>query len=305
MGNHGIKISTVGNDALTQPDNRSVYTSKFSTPKIYKKGYVTITTNGSGIGSAKIVHGFGYAPSFYVYRKSSASFSYLDASTYPGAFHPCPGTHSPWLSYHNTSDSYTDKQYLNIYIEGANNTTYSFVYFIFIDQAEANQVRGLDTAENYGLKVTQPLVNSDTAKEQQTQLSSSYGELKFFKELVVTYPSLTLPALTGDYADTSPQEGTYVDFFHRLGYAPFFLAYAEGVGTGERILLPDIYAAGSLFGTSDYALTAWCDNSRVRVSFWRKAYYDQSNPASLSTGFTASTINLKVYIFAEDLNLQV
>lgn len=301
MGNYGALFSTQGNDALLQPDNRRPYSTKFSTLKIYKKGYIAVTTNGSGVGTGKVLHGLGYAPTFYVWRKSTASYSFLDGSTYPAAFHPCPGTSSPWIPYHNTSDAYSDASYLNFNIQGANSTTYYFVYFIFIDQAEFNIKNGLDVDGNYGAKFSKSGNDADTAKEQQIQLSADYKTLKYHKDLITDYPAITLPSLAGSYFDQTPEEGTYVDFFHSLGYPPFFLAFAQGSGSEERVNIPDIYI-GDLLGTSDYALTGWCDKSRIRITWWRKAYYNRSSP-SLSTSFSTGSFSIKLYIFSEDLNI--
>jgi hypothetical protein len=304
MGNHGIRISTPGNDALTQDEKRIVYSSKFSTPKIYKKGYVRITTNGSGIGTAKVPHGLGYAPTFYVFRKATASYSFLDGSSYTQAFHPCPGTATPWIPYHQTSDAYTDATNLTIYIQGANSTSYDFVYFIFIDQAEANQKAGLDTLANYGMKISKEGNDPTTSSEQKTAFNSQDGTLKYYQGQISDYGSLTLPALAGDYFDTEPEEGTYVDFLHPLGYPPFFLAFMEDPSNNERYSVPDIYL-GNLYGNANYALTAWCDKSRIRITLWKKAHYNTASPGVSENSWSADSINLKVYIFTEDLNLQL
>jgi len=298
MSNYGIRISTNDNDALTQPDNRLVYSSKFATPKYFKKFYIAVTTNGSGAGVVKIPHGLGYAPTHYVWRKQTASLSFLDGSSYTGAFHPAPGTSNPWVSNHKTMNCYTDNTNLTIAVQAANSTTYNFIYYIFIDQAEFNNATGGDTDEDYGLKVSKAGENADTATEQKTQYSSAYGTLMFYKEMITDYGPISLPALAGDLFDQTPQAGTYVDFMHPLNYPPFFLAYAEI--SGNRYLLPD--GVPTLNGSSDYAFTGWCDKERIRISLYEKAQYS-ATPAA-RTSFTAITASLRVRIFLENLNLQ-
>jgi len=296
--NFGLRIATKDASALKQADKFVSYSSKFSTPKIFKKGSVSITTDGSGDGNTKIKHGLGYAPTFYVFRKDDADFSFLDGTTYSNVFHAVPGTFTPWTSFQETSDSYTDAEDLNIIIEGANSTTYNFTYFIFIDQAEFNEAPGLSTSNDFGMKIAAPNENANTAVEQKVQLSSAYRNLKYFNNFKYDYADLNLPELSGDYFDTDPQEGTYVDFFHGLGYAPFFLAYVQESGQAERFMVPN----GSYgFGDSKSSLSGWSNKDRVRITFYRKAFYNTTAP-NLSTSWSDTTLSIRVYIFLEDLN---
>ncbi len=301
MVNYGARISTFGNDALTQPDKKVAFSSKFSTLKILKRGHVSITTNGSGSGTKKIPHGLRYAPTFYVWRKDTASFSFLDGSSYTKTFHPAPGTSTPWIGYHATTNCYTDNTNLTITIQGANSTTYHFLYFIFIDQAEFNASLGQQTGQDYGLKISEVGESADSTVEQKVQYSSSYGSLQYYPNMVTDYGSITLPAIAGDFFDQTPREGTYIDFMHTLRYPPFFLVYSQASGETERTILP-MANIGTLFGSADYALTAWCDETRIRVTYYRRAQYN-SNP-SFDTSFDASTVSFRILVFTENLELQ-
>lgn len=301
MTNHGIRISTYGNNADKQQRIKLSYSSDFSTLKIYKRGHISITTSGSGLGTKRIPHGLRYAPAFYVWRKDTSSFSFLDGSSHTKTFHPAPGTSTPWIGYHATTNCYTDNTNLTISIQGANSTTYHFVYYIFIDQAEFNQSPGLNTTLNHGLKVSKQNENVDSVVEQKTQISSSYGILQYYPQMITDYGSITLPAIAGDYFDQTPREGTYIDFMHTLRYPPFFMVYAQETGSTERTILP-MANIGNLFGSADYALTAWCSEERIRITFYRRAQFD-TNP-SFSTSFSSSTLSFRIIIFTENLELK-
>ncbi len=81
MGDYGVKASKPGNDVKTAVIAATQFSTKYSTLKIYLQGDTSFTTDGSGAGSVEITHGLGFAPAFYVFRKGTASFSFLDASS--------------------------------------------------------------------------------------------------------------------------------------------------------------------------------------------------------------------------------
>lgn len=302
MENYGISVSSAGQDALLQRQRDRSYDSKFSTLKIYIRKYISITTNGSGAGSGGIVHNLGYCPTFYVWRKATASFSFLDASSYTNAFHPVPGTYTPWTTFHHTTVCYSDRNRLRVEIQGANNTTYNFLCYIFVDQGEFNQKNGIQTLSDYGLKTT--LKNNDvqTTREQKVGFSSEYDTLQYFPGMITDYGTINLPAIGADFFDQNPQEGTYIDFMHTLGYPPFFLAFAEESGTSDRYSLP--FGSLPILGGdgTNFALTGWADKQRIRITFYRKAAYPGP---PFSGNFDASgNIGIRLFVFTENLGLQ-
>lgn len=300
MPDHGISISSYGNDALTQDEKKRVYTSKFSTPKIFRKGMSSLTTNGAGTGTKKIFHGLGYTPTFLVFNKGTATNSFLDASSYTNAFFPIPGTSNAFYAFHKNIFCYTDKEYLYFVADSLGSTqTLNFRYYIFIDQAQFNDADGLQTTDEHGIKITKNNEDVFNAEEQKVSLSSAYKTLGYYPNMVVDYPSLTLPELFGDFFDQTPQEGTYIDFFHELDYPPFFLAYAQETGTQERTILP-VANQATIFGSADFSLASFCTRERIRIVFYRRAQYNAS--PSLRTTWDATSFDIKLYVFAEDLS---
>lgn len=297
MENHGLSISSVGQDALQQRLRDRSYDARFSAPKIYMRRYVTITTNGAGAGSGGFVHNLGYAPTPYVWRKATASFSFLDATSYTNTFHPVPGTYSPWISFHHTTNVYTDSNRLRIEIQAAASTSYTFLCFLLVNEAEVNQLAGIPTTNSYGLKTSLKNNDADLAREQKIGFSSEYQTLQYYPGMVTDYGTISLPAINGDFFDQNPQEGTYIDFMHTLRYPPFFLAYAQESGSQDRMSLP----FGNIINNGDgtnFALTGWCDRSRIRITFYREA--DYSNVTYPASG----NIGIRLFVFTEDLALQ-
>ncbi len=307
MGNYGLRISTKGNKADTQLNNRLGYSSKFLTLKIFKKGQIKVTTNGSGVGTGKVVHGLGYAPTFYVFRQSTASFSLLDATSYQNTFSPGLGTSNTWIPYHQKSDAYTDATNLTIYIEGSNSTDYYFTYYIFIDPAQVTAKTGEEPELDYGLRIGKQGIDALQAKEHQLNLSTGYAMLRYYPEMTSDFLTLTLPAMSSDYGDHDPQEGTYVDFFHPFGYPPFFLAYAESsFSPGVLTSVPEVGSViVPIYGptTSVYEISAWCDKSRLRITFYRKAEYNTS--LNYAVSFLQETYKIRVYFFEENLSIGI
>lgn len=304
MSNYGFRISSRSGDALTQLDKSVVYSSKFSTLKFFKRGYKSITTNGSGYGTGTVFHHLGYAPTYYLWRRGTASFPFLDAASYSNTFHPIPGTPSPWIPYHVNTVHFTDRSRMAIGIQGASNTTYDFLYYIFVDQGEVNQKTGLYTNNDYGMKAVKEGKDFESATEQAVAISSEYQTLKYFPEMITHNSQLSLPQLSSDFFDQTPQEGTYVDFMHGLGYPPFFLAYYESsLYSGNVYCIPETVARYSEVQTADDAITGWCDKERIRITFYRQIpgltlIGDQPLTAQ------AETLTVKLQIFTENLALQ-
>ena len=273
-----------------------------------QKDDTSLTTDGSGDGSVAITHSFGYSPAFVAWRKCTVGWDFIDpGNTYTNAFLPV-GQVNFWgdlvnasgtrLDVHNALHAYSDSSNLNIQALGANNSQqYDFRYYLLVDRAEEFTGNfGGELVNNYGFKISPDGVNVLTAKEYQLGYSSKYKALQHYEVLFKT-GSLTLPAVWSSYYDQTEQEGTYIDFQHGLDYQPFFLGFYQVDGEDEIRQFP-IYSVDDL-DNINYQVSAWCDSTRVRVSFWRSVYY---NPITGSQSLAAQTINIKLYIFTENLN---
>lgn len=307
MGDYGAKISKEAQDVFTALDKDLQYSSKFSTLKVLQRGDAVLTTDGSGNGTVTVPHNLGFAPAHFIFRKGTASFSLLDASTYPNAFVPIANLGSIWMG-NVTFDVYTTTTDLVIKAKGAGaSTTYNFHYLLTIDLAQAfTGNAGITLADGYGLKVSKDGVDVKTGQEYQMSYSQKYRSLQYYDENYMTQ-ALTLPELNSTMFDSPQQAGTYVDFMHGLGYPPFFLCWAyNALNAGQNVLVPFYNNYGNFAtGYGGYkAVDGFCDSNRVRISF-----SEESTAAALGVGgangngqiLPATTIGIKCIIFTEDL----
>jgi len=288
---YGIKVTKPGADISTVSDKDSVFSSKYSTLKIYLEGDISLTTNGSGNGSNSVAHNLGFAPAFLCFRKGTAQFTYLDVSSYANSFIPDPGNYSNWIANNDKLVSYTDDT--NFYVQAygaAASTTYNFRYYILVDLAQSfTGEDGVSPLEDYGIKISQTGYDVKTAKEYQLVYSSRYKALQYYDESYQTY-NLTLPAMWASPIATSAQEGVYVDIAHGLGYPPVFLAFFNG----KAIPYIDINSSNNPY----YEVGGFCDATRVRLSFWRKSTWSSG---AYDRKWSAETVTVKVFIFTKDL----
>lgn len=305
MGNFGIKIALPGQDALTVADKDLVFSSKYNTLKIVSKGTVNITTNGSGIGSTTIAHNLGFAPTFQVFRKGTADWrrnnkSSIDNNTYSNAYFPNPGNENNWIPYHAETKAYTDDTNLTISIIGANSTTYTFIYFIFMDLGVNFTGDSPLGSNDFGLKIAQPGKDAFDQKDYQLGFSSRFRPLQYNHVKSGTM-TIALPALFGSkYSDSTPESAAYAEVTHGLGYPPFFLGFyksslesvAQESNNATQSALIDL-GLGGLNSVYD----SWCDATRIRFSFWRKAFYVADD------SWSTETFTIKYLIFNEDLSV--
>ena len=298
MGKFGIKTTSAPFNINTLKKNELNISSEFTSFKVFKKGVISITTDGTGGGSGQVAHGLGFMPTFYVFRMGTASWQEtltgVDSNSYTNAFFPNPSNYSSWINYHDATTVYAGTGSLFFSIIGAANTTYSFKYYIFSDLGifySGNS--GLNTG-NSGIKVSKQGKDITKVKDYDLSFSSKFKNLQYDRAKS-GQNQLTLPAIAGSqFSDPNPQEATYIDIFHGLGYPPFFLAFA---------INPSSLTVGSEIPTTSAVLAnvekvdAWCDATRLRISWWRKASY--SNGLSWSAG----TLKIKWLIFNEDLRL--
>ena len=299
---YGLKV---GNDAYNVTDKDAKFTTKFSTLKIFSSGDLSMETDGNGDGSVSVDHNLGFCPAFFVYCKDTAQWTFFEATSYPNSFFPVGSTNS-WNDNWGSLSSgfqfltaYTDSTKLNIVANGARIKTYNFRYYILVDLArDFSGADGVTLNKNYGFKVSKQRNNVLNCKEYELAYSSKYKSLQYYPENIKT-GSMTLPAMWSSPVDEDVEEGTYIDIEHGLGYPPFFLAYFES----DRIFVDSLvefpYAPPVEDDqTGSYTeYSSFCDATRVRLSFYRYAGSGLSGYAN----FPAETINIKVYIFTEDL----
>jgi hypothetical protein len=294
----GIRVAAPGQDARTALDKDVHFTTKYSTLKIFKAGTLSVTTDGSGDGTVSVNHGLGYAPGFFVFRKVTASWSFLDASSYSNAFLPVGGVNY-WApdDLHHAVHAYTDSSDLIVQIKGgATSTLYEFRYYILVDLSKAFSGTGrYGFTKDFGFKVAKPGFNVLATEEYNMAFSSKYKSLQHHSVHKMT-ETLTLPAMFASQVDTFEEEGTYVDFNHNLGYPPLFLAFFEC--SSPSIAPTEIpYNEENSIDATDFSVTGFADSTRVRLSFWRSSTYF----ISLLDNWSSMTITLHLIMFTENL----
>lgn len=291
MGDYGIQVSEPGDNVLTQIYDTARFSTKYSTLKFYLMGNTSFTTNGSGVGSVEIAHDLDYAPAFYAFNKRSYQDTFFEATTYTNCFFTIGGFFSQF-------DIYSTENVLHIGGTGLSaSTTYYFRYYILVDLAESfSGTSGIALTNDYGFKVSKPGIDVVTGKEYQMAYSSKYKSLQFFKESFKS-ETMSLPGFSASVVDTEVRAGTYIDFAHGLGYAPFFLAFyndSSYMAANTYREAPGIVLYGNDASHSD--IYAFSDSTRVRVICNNYAQYPLATPA------VARTYTVKLYIFTESLN---
>lgn len=299
MLDYGLKVSTPTNDVATQSDQDVAFSTKFSTLKIVKAGDISVTTDGSGNGTSSVTHSLGYAPAYFAYQKATADWSFMDASTYANAYIISPGAnYDNWSDgYHHTLHVYTDssKIYLQAY-GAAPSTTYTIHYVLLLDLAQDYSGASTLFDKNIGFKVSKEGIDVNSAKPYELAFTSRCKSIQYYPENYKT-ETLSLPAMWASPVDTNPQEGTYVDFLHGLGYPPLFLAFFSTTGSyTDNTKIP--YHAFNGVDVPSYFINAFCDSTRVRVSFYRSSMYTTAPDPT----WAAETITVRCYIFTEDLS---
>ncbi|HEX9063136.1 MAG TPA: hypothetical protein VF941_23430 [Clostridia bacterium] len=298
----GVKVSKVNQDVKTALDKDIQFSSKFSTLKILGKGDTSLTTDGSGNGSVSVAHNLGYSPAYLVFRKGTASFSFLDASTYANSFTPVTDVPSLWFG-QNSFTTYTNTSNLVISASSlAANTTYNFRYYYLVDLAQSySGASGISLVDDYGLKVSQANNDVKTGTEYNMGYSQKYKSLQYYDVSYQTQ-SLSLPLMYSDPMQKTVEAGTYVDIDHGLGYQPFFMAWAlNAFASGQNIFVPFQQGYGNLAANQDgiKSVDGFCDSTRIRLSFYEKSVATANNVNGPK--FQALTVTIKCIIFTENL----
>lgn len=303
---YGLKVSKLGDDVGTATLNRDLqFTSKFSGLKLYQAGTASFTTDGFGNGSAVIDHDLGFAPAYFVWRKLTAQNTQLSGTTtYPNSYIPV-GVPSVWENITYSSKgfggyihSYTDSSSLYIIANEADSSTnYIFKYYYLVDLAnEYSGTMASITTADYGFKVSKEGVDVKTAKEYELGYSSKYKALQYY-DVSTKIGTMVLPNATASIVDTDVTGGTYIDFLHGLGYAPFYMAYYQNATSSDVYEIPD-YSFSRTTGKTFELVSSFCDSTRVRLSWWKTAYM---NAYGVPTNDLGGTVYVKLMVFTENL----
>lgn len=303
MGNAGVKIfdpDRPGTSVLTQLPRHLKWLSGKSTLKIVKTGDIQVTTNGSGNGTTAVAHGLPWIPAYFHYRKMTVNWPLLDASSYANSFVPDPGQANQWGGdYHKFLHVYTDAT--NVYLQAKDaepSTTYTVHYILLVDLAEEYSGDDLVLHNNVGIKFSKnSSIDVRTAKQFELSHSSAYKAIQYYDVNYKT-TTLTLPPVFASSLDTFQEEGTYVDILHGLTFPPMFLGYADisqGYVGRDAMIIP--FAGIGPVDDIAYGVGAFCDATRVRLSFYRNSRYGFPGAQFLNS----ETITLRCWIFTEDL----
>lgn len=302
---YGIKVAPAGFDVKTVTDVNSRFTSKFRYMKVYKWDTVTFTTDGSGDYTKEIAHDLGFAPAFDVFVKGTASFPFLTATTYSNSWFPIGGSNR-WFDQNEAGGlfAYSDVNKLYIQAKGVfKGETITVKYYLLVDPIqEFTSSSNIAMTGDYGMKISETGHEVRTADEYNMLFSTKYKSLQYFKESIKE-ETLTLPEMWASYVDQEVEEATYVDFTHGLGYAPYFQAYFIPTGSVLREIPYSengvIYDSG-YFSDTIFEVSAWCDATRIRVTFWRKSSWIAPD-WEVNQAFSEQTITVRVVPFAENL----
>lgn len=297
MANYGFKVSKTGYDVRTTEDKNLVFSSAFNTLKVYKKGNLSITTDGSGNATTDVTHGLGFAPAFKVFVKDGSDY-YPDPSTVNRNFG------NSFFKLH----AYTDSTKLYFQASGATaSTTYHLKYYIFADLAQSFSGTSVSLSNDYGIKVAKPGVNVADAEVYELLYSSSFPVLKF-DDLKVGSFTMNLAAI--NCTDSPNTQSTSTSIAHGLGYPPMFLcAFRTDNSTiypssaSDRQTLPwSVHSPTTDAGI--WVLEARCDDTNVIFDWYRMASCITAiTPCDLECiSWGAEEIIVYYYIFREDVS---
>jgi len=200
---YGLKVSPIGVDVKTAAAKDLVLTSELSSPKISSILTDQFVKTGAGGETFEVVHGLGFAPAYFFYLKVS--------SRWYGDLGEDPTTTLRWVSWVDDTKFY-------IYCTDGDTTIFDVKIYVLVDEAN-DVIAETEILDLYGIKVSQPGVNVNTAKDQQLVFGT---QLPTFKEVVIADFQYT--AETGEKTVA-----------HGLGYPPAWQAIlspnpATGVG---------------------------------------------------------------------------
>lgn len=312
MADWGIKISKKGFDVKTARDRDLVLSSKFSTLKVAKSGFLTLVTDGSGVGKTGIKHNLGYAPGHIAMVNGDAYWDYdevFDSTTYSDSYINHLGTVNFWTKglINHAITSYTTADELIVEASAAADNaskTIRIKYLIFADPAQTVTNISSQYKAEHGLNISQTGYNVLTAGQQEMAYTSKFKTLQYYPGNIINY-SVTLPVQNASRADPNVEAMTWVDFYHNLGYPPLFFfwftdtTYAGGGSTlNENSLVMGPFMRQNGLDAPAENMAGFCNKTKIRLSFWRWSTYSGT---TLYGDYSSETIKFKLFVFAEDL----
>lgn len=296
----GLHIAKPGENVFNPASGEYAFDTDHSTLKLYKTGFAVVTTNSGGLGSTIVPHGFGFAPAFYGFRKHTARWDFMDGGNeYANAWFPI-GNPNRWTkgdSIHHGIAMSSDRD--NLYIDitnGLASTSYLFKYYLLADLAQNFQgTPSLALRSHYGIKVAKPGIDVRYAKPHELGFCSDFKALQFPESHVKT-ATIGLGGYFTSYHDQSREQGSWVNFEHNLGFAPFYLAFGHLSTWSDNFWMEIPFYGTTGYDAFNKLICSFCDATRVRVSFWRGAFYSFG-----AESLPDETLTLKVFIFNEDL----
>jgi hypothetical protein len=289
---HGIKISQVGAGVSSALDKDVIFSTEFSTLKIFDTGTDYIYTDGSGNGTLTVAHNLGFAPAFFGFHNGNYRDTFFSDTTFTNCYFPIGGFYDSFQMYSDDTNLYVTCTGLSAY------THYYVKWFILVDRAQNfTGDPSISLPNHWGFKVSKKDFDVLTAKEIDLVYSTKYKSLQYYDESFKT-GSMTLPGFSSSYKDQTPTAGTYLDINHGLSFPPFFLAYYHSSLMADSDQYQEIPFT-TLYGddTEQDNIDAWADSTRVRIIFKKMANY----LIGVKTTYE-ETITVKVYIFTENLD---
>jgi len=298
MSDYGVKVSKPGQDAGTTSDKELQFVTDYSTHKLYQTGTISVAKTGTASASGTASHNLGFEPAFFAFRKFTASNSFMESgTTYPDSYTPIGGP-SAWTGDdHQLIHAYSDTANMNFYVDSSLAVgTYDFKYYTLVDLA--NDYSGTTiTKSGYGFKVSKPGVEVTTAKEYQLGYSSEYKALQYYDESFQS-ASATLPVQAASQFDNPVEAGTYIDFYHGLGYAPLYMAFFKSDSFSDPDLLVET-PFGDQGANTEYVVKydSFSNDEFIRFSFYRETLQYIGGYGTLG----AEEVSVKLYPFTENL----
>ena len=226
MSKYGLFITKEFKNVLkSQSPLDYIINSDFNTFKIFRKVEGSIAVPNPGSGTAEFTHGLGYIPAVIAYYrlKETSSFWFSDNTSLNTTLDDNDGLQ---VSYTAINSSIIKASISNS--EGVPASNVHYKWFLLVDPIDivSDSVQGLVKTTNYGFKVSKPGINVLNAKAHQLLLSSEYEQLKFHKEISLSF-TISAGSTTGSKS-----------FTHGLGYVPMFMGVVEDWNdtTQERIV---------------------------------------------------------------------
>lgn len=306
MSSYGLKVSKVGQNVGTVSDKNLQFTSDYSGLKLYEAGTLSISKTGTATAYGTINHNLGFEPAHFVWRKFTAYNPNFGTNTYPNAYSPIGAVNiwNPEQDYTENINSYTNSSALVVSVETETIGTYDFKYYYLVDRA--NDYSGTMpsiSSNDFGIKISKPGVDVGTAKEYDLIYSSKYKALQYYDENIMS-GSVTLPIQFSSPYDNDVYSGGYIDFYHGLGYQPFFFSYWKTDGSlvvdnTQAVEIP-FYQPITDIGLAYVAYSSFATDEFIRLSFYRETHFNSFT--NVAGSFPEETATFKLYTMTENLS---